>query len=155
MISPAFGATTTVIQKFDPQTYLRIAQDTRATHLHIAPPVAVLFAKSPLVEGFDLSSVKACTSGGAPLGSSIISETYKRLGILVRMGYGLSETSGVTGQVASSWKELEPLLGSTGSVFGGTEVKIISVDDGKSELPFSCASRALADALPSHSPSSR
>lgn len=50
------------------------------------------------------------------------------------MGYGLSETSGVTGQVAESWKELEPLLGSTGSVFGGTEIKITSVEDGKSEL---------------------
>jgi acyl-CoA synthetase (AMP-forming)/AMP-acid ligase II len=86
------------------------------------------------VSGFDLSSVKACTSGGAPLGSSVISEVYKRLGILVRMGYGLSETSGVTGQVARSWKELEPLLGSTGSVFGGTEVKIISLDNGKSEF---------------------
>lgn len=50
MTTPAFGATCTTIAKFDPQTYLRIAQDTRATHLHIAPPVAVLFAKSPLGE---------------------------------------------------------------------------------------------------------
>lgn len=50
------------------------------------------------------------------------------------MGYGLSETSGVTGQVANSWAELEPLLGSTGSVFGGTEIKVISIEDGKSEF---------------------
>ncbi|KAK4058084.1 hypothetical protein OIO90_000823 [Microbotryomycetes sp. JL221] len=131
MVSPAFGATTTTIAKFDPPAYLRVAQETRATHLHIAPPVAVLFAKSPLVTGFDLSSVKACTSGGAPLGTSVIAEVYKRLGIMVRMGYGLSETSGVTGQVAENWKELEKLLGSTGTVFGGTEVKVRSIEDGK------------------------
>ncbi|KAK4054852.1 hypothetical protein OIV83_000776 [Microbotryomycetes sp. JL201] len=131
MVAPAFGATTTTVAKFDPPAYLRIAQETRATHLHIAPPVAVLFAKSPLVTGFDLSSVKACTSGGAPLGTSVIAEVYKRLGILVRMGYGLSETSGVTGQCADTWQELEKLLGSTGTVFGGTEIKVRSIEDGK------------------------
>lgn len=48
MTTPAFGATCTTIAKFDPRKYLQIAQETRATHLHIAPPVAVLFAKSPL-----------------------------------------------------------------------------------------------------------
>ncbi|SCV68707.1 BQ2448_828 [Microbotryum intermedium] len=129
MPAAAFGATVTVIQKFDPQTYLRIAQDCRATHLHIAPPVAVLFAKSPLVDGFDLSSVRACTSGGAPLGSSIITQVYKRLGILLRMGYGLSETSGVTGQSARTWSELESELGSTGKVFYGNELKMASIPD--------------------------
>lgn len=85
------------------------------------------------VSGYDLSSVKACTSGGAPLGTSVIAEVYKRLGILVRMGYGLSETSGVTGQNAQNWNELQKLLGSTGTVFGGTEIKVRSVETGKSE----------------------
>lgn len=94
MTTPAFGATTTLVSKFEPQAYLGLVQATRATHLHIAPPVAVLLAKSPLVDGFDLSSVSACTSGGAPLGVSVIEQVHKRLGVLVRMGYGLSETCG-------------------------------------------------------------
>ncbi len=91
---PAFGNTSTLISKFDPQSYLRLVQATRATHLHIAPPVAVLLAKSPLVDGFDLSSVRACTSGGAPLGASVIKAVYERHKIPVWMGYGLSETAG-------------------------------------------------------------
>lgn len=90
------------------------------------------------VEGFDLSSVKACTSGGAPLGSSIIREVYNRLGCLVKMGYGLSETSGVTGQIAQTWDELESVLGSTGVAFQGVELRIISVDTAKSERGSSC-----------------
>lgn len=50
------------LPQFDPHQYLRLAQETRATHLHIAPPVAVLFAKSPLrtlrppFQGSDLSN---------------------------------------------------------------------------------------------------
>ena len=44
------GATVTCISKFDPVSYLTIARDVRATHLHFSPPVAVLFATSPLGE---------------------------------------------------------------------------------------------------------
>ncbi|KAM0750797.1 4-coumarate-CoA igase [Meredithblackwellia eburnea MCA 4105] len=131
MVGPAFGATVTIVSKFEPHHYLRLAEETRATHLHIAPPVAVLFAKSPLVSGYDLSSVRGCTSGGAPLGVSVIKDVYKRLGFMVKLGYGLSETGGVSGQKCETWGELEKILGSTGTIFDGTEVKIISVDDGK------------------------
>ncbi|KAL8278886.1 hypothetical protein RQP46_008757 [Phenoliferia psychrophenolica] len=130
MLGPAFGATVTIVSKFEPHQYLRLAEETRATHLHIAPPVAVLFAKSPLVSGYDLSSVKACTSGGAPLGPAIIRSVYDRLGFMVKMGYGLSETGGVSGQKSETWSELEKILGSTGTVFEGTELKIVSVEDG-------------------------
>lgn len=49
------------------------------------------------------------------------------------MGYGLSETSGVTGQMAETWDELEKILGSTGVAFPGVELRIISVDTAKSE----------------------
>ncbi|KAK4703654.1 hypothetical protein P7C70_g2558, partial [Phenoliferia sp. Uapishka_3] len=131
MLGPAFGATVTIVSKFDPNQYLRLVEETRATHLHIAPPVAVLFAKSPLVSGYDLSSVRDCTSGGAPVGTSIIKGVYERLGFMVKLGYGLSETGGVSGQKCQTWGELEKILGSTGTVFDGTELKIISVTDGK------------------------
>lgn len=108
MLSVAFGATVTTVRKFDPVSYLRMAQDARATHLHFSPPIAVLLAKSPLgallspadmrdllrqlncphvaVDGFDLSSVRGCTSGGAPLATSVIEQVYKRLGILIKIG---------------------------------------------------------------------
>lgn len=85
------------------------------------------------MSGYDLSSVQACTSGGAPLGASIIRGVYDRLGFMVKMGYGLSETGGVSGQKSESWAVLEKILGTTGTIFEGTEVKIASVADGKSE----------------------
>lgn len=79
----------------------------------------------------DLSSVKAATSGGAPLGPEVIKAVYKRLGILIHMGYGLSETSGVTAQLADTWADLEPLLGTSGTAYPGTELSIASTEDGK------------------------
>lgn len=46
----SIGATVTTISKFDPIAYLNIAQEIKATHLHFSPPIAVLFAKSPMSE---------------------------------------------------------------------------------------------------------
>ncbi|GAA5920754.1 hypothetical protein JCM1841_004166 [Sporobolomyces salmonicolor] len=127
----SFGASVTTISKFDPVSYLTIAQEIRATHLHFSPPIAVLLAKSPMVDGFDLSSVRGCTSGGAPLATSVIEQVYKRLGVLIKIGYGLSETGGATQQQCMTWDEMEPQLGSCGAAYPATEIKIRSVEDGK------------------------
>lgn len=59
-------------------TYLEVAQKYKATHLHVAPPIAVLLAKSPLVGNYNIKSVRGATSGGAPLGPSIIKEVWER-----------------------------------------------------------------------------
>ncbi|GAA6032797.1 hypothetical protein JCM8097_000793 [Rhodosporidiobolus ruineniae] len=131
MVGVAFGATVTTMSKFDPVSYLKIAQEARATHLHFSPPIAVLLAKSPLVNGFDLSSVRGCTSGGAPLATSVIEQVYKRLGILIKIGYGLSETGGATQQQSMTWDHLKSQLGSCGPAYPGTEILIRNVDTGK------------------------
>ncbi|GAA5887725.1 hypothetical protein JCM5296_004471 [Sporobolomyces johnsonii] len=127
----SFGASVTTMSKFDPVSYLTIAQDVRATHLHFSPPIAVLLAKSPMVDGFDLSSVRGCTSGGAPLATSVIEQVYKRLGVLIKIGYGLSETGGATQQQCMTWDEMKPQLGSCGAAYPATEIKIRSVEDAK------------------------
>ncbi|BGO92933.1 hypothetical protein NBRC10512_006050 [Rhodotorula toruloides] len=131
MVGVAFGATVTTVSKFDPVTYLKIAQESRATHLHFSPPIAVLLAKSPLVDGFNLSSVRGCTSGGAPLATSVIEQVYKRLGILIKIGYGLSETGGATQQQSMTWEHLKSQLGSCGPAYPATELMIRSVETGK------------------------
>ncbi|GAA5850032.1 hypothetical protein JCM8547_000987 [Rhodosporidiobolus lusitaniae] len=131
MVGVAFGATVTTVSKFDPVSYLKIAQEARATHLHFSPPIAVLLAKSPLVDGFDLSSVRGCTSGGAPLATSVIEQVYQRLKILIKIGYGLSETGGATQQQSMTWDHLKSQLGSCGPAYPGTEIMIRSVETGK------------------------
>ncbi|TKA55401.1 hypothetical protein B0A53_02325 [Rhodotorula sp. CCFEE 5036] len=131
MVGVAFGATVTTMRKFDPVSYLRMAQEARATHLHFSPPIAVLLAKSPLVDGFDLSSVRGCTSGGAPLATSVIEQVYQRLKILIKIGYGLSETGGATQQQSMTWEDLKQQLGSCGPAYPATELMVRSTETGK------------------------
>lgn len=85
------------------------------------------------MDGFDLTSVRGCTSGGAPLATSVIEEVYKRLNILIKVGYGLSETGGATQQQSMTWESLKKEMGSCGGAYPATEIKIRSTNDGKSE----------------------
>lgn len=94
LLTIACGATTVCLPKFDPKTFLSLAQKHRATHLHMAPPIAVILAKSPMLDNYDISAVRGGTSGGAPLGPAIIEAVYQRLGFFIRMGSVLSSVLG-------------------------------------------------------------
>jgi long-chain acyl-CoA synthetase len=81
---------------------------------------------------YDLSSIKACISGSAPLMRETKEQFEKLTGGKVFEGYGLSEAPTAT--------HCNPLLGvnKTGSIglpLPDVDVKIISLDDGETELP--------------------
>ena len=81
---------------------------------------------------YDLTSIKACISGSAPLMRETKDQFEKLTGGKVFEGYGLSEAPTAT--------HCNPLMGinKTGSIgmpLPDVEVKIISLDDGETELP--------------------
>jgi long-chain acyl-CoA synthetase len=81
---------------------------------------------------YDLTSIKACISGSAPLMRETKEEFERLSGGKLFEGYGLSEAPTAT--------HCNPLLGvnKTGSIgmpLPSVEVKIISLDDGETELP--------------------
>jgi len=82
--------------RFDLTEFLRSIQDYRATYVFIAPPIAVALAKHPLVDGFDLSSLRTVFSGAAPLDGALAGAVAGRLGCQVRQGYGMTEMSPIS-----------------------------------------------------------
>lgn len=94
---PAYaGLTTVVMASFDLNRFCKIIQDYKITYTYVAPPVVLHLAKSPIVENYDLSSLRMITSGAAPLTKELIYKVKDRLGTQVKQAYGLSETSPVT-----------------------------------------------------------
>jgi 4-coumarate--CoA ligase len=85
-----------VMPSFDMETFLRTIQEHRITFVYVAPPVVVRLAKDKMVDKYDLSSIKAITSGAAPLTKELVETVHKRLGIKINQAYGLSETSPMT-----------------------------------------------------------
>ena len=57
------------------------------------PPILLGLSKAPIVDNYDLSSIKSLMSAAAPLTKEIVHAVWKRLKIPVKQAYGLSETS--------------------------------------------------------------
>ena len=60
------------------------------------PPIILALAKSPAVQGRDLSSLRFVNSGAAPLSAELAAAAAERIGCPVVQGYGMTETSPVT-----------------------------------------------------------
>jgi len=88
-----------ILPKVEPETYLAAIQKYRPTYLYIAPPVANILAESPLVDKYDMSSIKSLTSSAAALSPSISNAVRKRLiarganDLHIAQGFGATEMS--------------------------------------------------------------
>ena len=87
------GATVVTLPRFDLEVFLRVLQDWRIELAHVAPPIIVALAKHPVVDRYDLSSLKWLFSGAAPLGAEVTDAVERRLSVRVRQGYGMTEAS--------------------------------------------------------------
>lgn len=89
-------ATLIIMPSFDLAEFLGNIAEHRCTHAYIAPPVAVALAKHPLVERYDLSSLRGIMSGAAPLDEDLGRAVADRIGCALVQGYGMSELSPVS-----------------------------------------------------------
>mgnify|MGYP002778300071 FL=1 len=98
------GATIVTMARFELEGYLRLTQQHRPERAFVVPPVVIALAKSPLVDQYDVSSLETLTAGAAPLGEEIARALEQRLGIEVRQGYGMTETSTIITLTPRNWK---------------------------------------------------
>jgi acyl-CoA synthetase (AMP-forming)/AMP-acid ligase II len=95
-MSLACGATVVTMPRFDLEQFLQLIEAHRVTRVNLVPPILLALAKHPLVDQYDLSSLREMTSGAAPLGTELAEAVVERLDCNVLQGYGLTETSPVT-----------------------------------------------------------
>lgn len=82
-----------VVPRWETETCLKAIQKYRATMMLLVPPVALILASDPIVDKYDLSSLKYLLSGAAPLGPELQGRLRKRLGCYVTQAYGMTESS--------------------------------------------------------------
>jgi acyl-CoA synthetase (AMP-forming)/AMP-acid ligase II len=118
------GATVVSLPRFDLEAFLRAIEDHRATGTVIVPPIALALARHPIVDRYDLSSLRFAGCGAAPLGKEVEEECAERLGCLFHQGYGMTEA---TASIAIP-RVAEPELhhyGQAGILVGGTEARVV------------------------------
>jgi len=90
------GGTLVTLPRFDLETSLRLIAQYRMEKLMVVPPLVLALAKHPMVDQYDLSSVRMIMSAAAPLGVELANACAARLGCEVMQGYGMTEASPIT-----------------------------------------------------------
>jgi long-chain acyl-CoA synthetase len=126
------GATLAPFPRFVPNEILKTIQKLKPTIFPSAPAVFSALLQQKNIEQHDISSIKYCISGSAPIPVETI-EKFKRLtGAEIIEGYGLTEASPIT--------HLNPLngerkYGSIGLPFPDTDARIVDMEVGTIPLP--------------------
>uniref|UniRef100_A0A182T271 Luciferin 4-monooxygenase n=1 Tax=Anopheles maculatus TaxID=74869 RepID=A0A182T271_9DIPT len=121
------------LPKFEDFLYLGCIETYRCNTLLSVPPIVLFLAKHPLVDSYDLTSVRTIICGAAPLSRETEELLLQRLPHVqhIRQGYGMSELTLAT--LIQSGDDHKP--GSVGRVQIGTQVKVVDPTTGKSLGP--------------------
>ena len=123
------GATIVTMRRFDLDLFLKAVQDYGVTMAHIVPPIVLALSKSPLVDNYELPTLRTLFSGAAPLDESLTRACMARLNCDLRQGYGMTETSPVTHSSPADQSKVK--FGSVGTAAPNTECKIVDLATGE------------------------
>lgn len=128
----ATAAELILIPKFELKSGLKIIDKKKPTLMPGVPTLYTAMINCPTLKKYDLSSLKFCISGGAPLPVEIKSKFEQLAGCKLVEGYGLSETAPVATCNLTAGDVRE---GSIGVPFPNTIVSIRSLEDPAVEMP--------------------
>jgi long-chain acyl-CoA synthetase len=132
-LSLVIKGTLITVPQFIIKDILGLIHKERPTLFPGVPTMYVAINNAPDVEKYDLSSIKVCISGAAPLPVEVQKQFEKiTRGGRLREGYGLTETSPVT-HCNPIYGENRP--GSIGLPFPGVDAKIVDLEDPSREMP--------------------
>ncbi|MFJ8237255.1 AMP-binding protein [Ureibacillus sp. NPDC094379] len=117
-----------LIPKFDVEQALKLIDKQKPTLFPGAPTMYIAILNHPDVGKYDLSSIKACISGSAPLPVEVQERFEEITGGKLVEGYGLTETSPVTHANFIWGKRVK---GSIGVPWPNTDAVIIKSGDGE------------------------
>ena len=121
----------TMSGRFDLELFCKLVEEHQPQRAHLVPPIILGLAKHPMVDNFDMSSLKMIISAAAPLGAEVERATCQRLDCGVKQAWGMSELSPI-GTITSDYNIKS---GSIGPLASSTHGKIIDIETGRSLGP--------------------
>ena len=113
---------------------LKELERTKCTVFNCVPALYAGIANHPDVGKYDLSTIRICGSGAAPLPPEVAKGFETVTGALVYEGYGLTETSPTTHSNPTNKKHRK--FGSIGLPLPDTDCKILDIETGSKEMPL-------------------
>lgn len=120
------------IPRFTPEDYIKALIEFKPSSLFVVPSLLLFLASHPGVTKQHLASIESIQSGAAPLPEGVLQkfrEKLDRSDVLIRQGYGMTESSPVT----FCMPKLTPpsKIGTIGIPYPGTEAKVVSLSTGE------------------------
>ena len=131
-VSVAMGAEIVLVPRFELEELLGLIDTKRPTLFPAVPTIYAAINAHPRRTEHDLSSIRFCLSGGAPLPLEVKRQFERNTGCVLVEGYGLSESSPVAtvNPLSGDYRD-----GSVGLPVPGTVIEILSLDDDRTVLP--------------------
>jgi len=123
-----------LLPRFDPQEVLKAIEKYKVTIFCGVPTMYAVLVAQPNIAKYDISSVRFCISGAAPLPPEVQRKFMELTGGVLVEGYGLTESSPVThcNPLDRTMKTVK--IGSIGLPWPDTDAKIVDLETGKKKL---------------------
>ncbi len=126
------GASIAMVPRFEAGQVLAMIAKYKATGFPGVPTMFQALLDHPDLAKTDISSIKVCISGGAPMPAPVHDRFERETGVRVVEGYGLTESSGV---VSANPYEGVRKKGTIGQLVMGTEVIFLDKEDPEKLAP--------------------
>lgn len=125
------GATTIVMERFDPEAYLQLVERYGVTHTQLVPTMFSRMLKLPdeVRNRYDVSSLKVAVHAAAPCAVPVKQAMIDWWGPVLHEYYGATEANGFTVDTSAEWLEHPGTVGR--AVLG----EVVILDDEGNELP--------------------
>lgn len=122
-----------LVPKPHADSLIEMINNYRPTFTPMVPTMYISILNHPDIDRMELTSIKGCFSGGAPLPVEIIRGFEEKTGAVIIEGYGLTESSPVTH--INPFADGERKVGSIGIPVPDTKCRIVDIKDGKTDMP--------------------
>ncbi len=122
-----------LIPKPQPEPLLEAIKKYHPTFAPLVPTMYIGMINDHMIGKVDMSCLKGCFSGSAPLPVEVIHEFQAKTGSLIVEGFGMTETSPVTH--INPFVEGRTKIGSVGIPISDTYCRVVNIDTGEEVKP--------------------
>jgi acyl-CoA synthetase (AMP-forming)/AMP-acid ligase II len=123
------GSTLIVLPEYNHVAFLSSIEKYQNTIIPGVPPLMLFLAKHPLVENYDLASIKDMITGAAPIGAAVMKAASERVNSNIRQAYGLTEAGPSSHMMPKPLGMQNPC--SVGVCLPNMKAKIVDPESGK------------------------
>ena len=122
-----------LVPKPQPEALLETIRKFKPTFAPLVPTMYIGMLNHPDIDKVDMTSIRGCFSGSAPLPLEVLKDFENKTGAVIVEGFGLTETTPATH--INPFAGGKRKVGSIGVPISDTECRIVDLDDGNTDVP--------------------